>query len=169
MGSPSRRPPAARIVGIALVPLAAVAIVSGCGHGSHHDAATASDERASSPAASSVSPTAPDELADPATLTQAGESTVAERTSHGSASVALGALSAARRLIVRWSCSSSTGSDTLTLSYSDGRTSSSPCDAGTASAVLSADLPLRKGARPTAVSIAAKASTSWRLVATESA
>jgi hypothetical protein len=194
MGSPSHRPQgagspvhpqqAARIIGLALVPLAAVAVVSGCGHGSHHDSASAAGGRASStsassnaassastpPPASSASRTAPDELADPAALANAGESTVADRAGNGSTTVALTALSApAGHLIVRWSCSSVGPLDTLTLSYSDGRTSSSPCDADTASAVLSADLPLANGARPTAVTIAAKASTHWRLAVTERA
>jgi hypothetical protein len=183
MGCPSRRQQARRIIGLALVPLAAVAVVSGCGHASHHDSASATgpasststgpaaaNSGSSSTPASSASRSAPGELADPAALATAGESTVAARAGNGSTTVALTALSApAGNLIVRWSCSTAGPSDTLTLSYSDGRTSSSPCDAGTASAVLSADLPLAKGARPTAVTIAAKASTHWRLAATERA
>ena len=180
---------AARLIGFALVPLAAAAVVSGCGHRPHRAAAPTAPDRASSTsagstsagspsasspsrpaAASSASSTAPGELADPAALANSGESTVADRAGNGSTTVALTALSAsAGHLIVRWTCSSAGPSDTVTLSYSDGRTSSSPCDADTASAVLSADLPLAHGARPSAVTIATNASTQWRLAVTERA
>jgi hypothetical protein len=82
--------------------------------------------------------------------------------------VALAALSKpAGHLIVRWSCLTAGPPDTLTLKFNDGRSSSSPCDSDTASAVVSADLPVTPAARLAKLTITAKASTQWRLTATE--